>query len=295
MASTVQYPGRRRARTTVLGITLIELIVVIAITGVIAASIASFIIGPIRGFDSQLRRAELVDAAESALRRMQRDIRGALPNSVRVDGTGTIIEILSTIDGGRYRAGPPGDTLLFNGSDTGFDVIGTLQNASAIDTVNHWVVINNQVASGNAFNAYDASGHNRVRLSNATTLLTASQHIVTTTALPGDAPGAPSARSPSQRFFIVDGPVTYLCNLGARTLTRYSGYAITPAQPVNPNAAPLLGNGALVASQVSACTFTYQPGTTQRAGTVTLDLTVNDTTANEQVRLLHQTHVYNVP
>lgn len=279
------------------GVTLIELIVVIAISGIIAASIAVFLLGPIRGYDAQVRRAELVDAAESALRRMQRDIRGALPNSIRVDATGRIIEMLSTVDGGRYRANPPGDPLLFDGSDTAFDVIGTLQNSAAIDTTNHWVVINNQGTTGNAFNAYSASGHNRVQLRNTTNFVANPQHIVMTGSFPGDAPGAPSARSEGQRFFIVDTPVTYLCNVAPRTLTRYAGYAITAVQPTDSSVAPLSTAPSIgrVAAHVANCVFTYQAGTSQRAGVVTLGLTVNDTTVNEQVRLLHQTHVYNVP
>ncbi len=293
--SSLRLPGRLWVRRACLGFTLIELIVVIAISGIIAASIAVFLLGPIRGYDAQVRRAELVDAAESALRRMQRDIRGALPNSIRVDGTGRIIEMLSTVDGGRYRANPPGDPLLFNGSDTAFDVIGALQNFAAIVPGSHWVVINNQGTTGTAFNAYSNSGHNRVQLANSV-LLTA-QHIVLAGSFPGDAPGAPSARSQGQRFFIVDAPVTYRCDTGARTLTRYAGYAITDPQPTDSLVAPLSTAPSIgrVAAQVANCVFTYQAGTSQRAGVVTLDLTVNDTTVNEQVRLLHQTHVYNVP
>lgn len=296
-----RLPDRSRIRCRGSGVTLIELIVVIAITGIIAASIAVFLLGPIRGYDALLRRAELVDAAESALRRMQRDIRGALPNSVRVDPSGGIIEMLSTVDGGRYRANPPGtelQILRFNGADLEFDVIGSLQNfATIVPPTSHWVVINNQTTIGDAFNAYSNSGHNRVQLGGPAGLT--AQHMVLAGSFPGDAPppGPPSARSEGQRFFVVDTPVTYVCNTGTRTLTRYAGYAITAAQPTDPSVAPLSGatSVGLVAAHVASCLFTYQPGTSQRAGIVTLDLTVNDTTVNEQVRLLHQTHVYNVP
>lgn len=303
--TSLRLPDRLWVRRACLGFTLIELIVVIAISGIIAASIAVFLLGPIRGYDAQVRRAELVDAAESALRRMQRDIRGALPNSIRVDGTGRIIEMLSTVDGGRYRASPgvnpvlptDPDPLLFNGADTQFDVMGALQNFAAIlPANNYWVVINNQTASdtATAFNAYSGSGHNRVQLVLAGST---AQHIVLGGSFPGDAPGAPSARSEGQRFFIVDAPVTYRCDTGARTLTRYAGYAITAVQPTDSSVAPLSTAPSIgrVAAQVANCVFTYQAGTSQRAGVVTLDLTVNDTTVNEQVRLLHQTHVYNVP
>ena len=64
--------------------TLIELIVVITITGIIAVVLGQFIVRPIQGYQDQVRRAELVDAAEMALRRTALDIRQALPNSVRI-------------------------------------------------------------------------------------------------------------------------------------------------------------------------------------------------------------------
>jgi len=52
---------------------------------------------------------------------------------------------------------------------------------------------------------------------------------------------------------------------------------------------------ALVADKVTACSMTYQAGTSDRAGLVTLDLTIQDSGTTESVRLLHQVHVDNVP
>ncbi len=48
-----------------------------------------------------------------------------------------------------------------------------------------------------------------------------------------------------------------------------------------------------MASNVSACNFSYQPGTSQRAGLVTLRLQLNED--GEMVTLLHQIHVENAP
>jgi MSHA biogenesis protein MshO len=50
----------------------------------------------------------------------------------------------------------------------------------------------------------------------------------------------------------------------------------------------------LLANDVSACTFTYAPGTAQRAGLMTLDITIARAVtggSTEQVRLLNQVHV----
>lgn len=269
------------------GFTLIEMIIVIVLTGIIAGIMAAFVSGPILGYTQTSRRAELVDAAELALRRMARDIRRALPNSIRVAGGGTALELINVVDAGRYRGDPPpGDAaaiLDFTAADTDFDVISTLQNFAAIDTSADAVVIYNLTATGLSNNAY--TGDNLARLDTGTT----ATHIQLL------APGKqfPLA-SPRQRFYVVDTPVTYLCTAGE--LRRYDGYALAVTQLTSDGA--LVGAGAnrvVMTGFVSQpqCSFTYQPGTSKRAGLVTLRLVLTD--QGENVTLLHQVHVYNTP
>lgn len=84
------------------GFTLIELIMVIAITGIIAATIGQLIGGQMASYQSLTERAALVQMAQSAIRRMEREIHRALPNSVVANG-GTDIQLLSVVEGVRYR------------------------------------------------------------------------------------------------------------------------------------------------------------------------------------------------
>ena len=51
--------------------------------------VAVFISRPMQGIIDTTRRAGLADAADTALRRMSRDIHRALPNSVRVTQSGS--------------------------------------------------------------------------------------------------------------------------------------------------------------------------------------------------------------
>lgn len=289
------------------GFTLVELIVVITITGIIAGIVGVFILRPVQGYEALKRRGELVDAGESALRRMQRDIRSALPNSVRIReaGSGTVddvdcpttgstcvLELLYAVDGGRYRADPPGGPaarLQFGVVESGFDVMGALQNFANIVPANDWLVVNNQTTIGTQYNAY--AGDNRRPLTVAGTTTT---HIN----FDGSVPFAATLASPRQRFYIVDGPVTFLCNTATGTLTRYSGYTITAAHASVDTDAELTGAGAIAARSaqaVSACRFAYQPGTNARSGLITIALTLRDADTGEQVRLMHQVHVHNVP
>lgn len=265
----------RRARQQSSGFTLIELVIVITLISILASMGVGFISQPIVGFIAMARRAELVDTAENAIRRMQRDVRQALPNSIRHDGSGKILELLNSTAGGRYRRQGPGDILDLTGPDNSFAVIGQL---SAAPSVGQFVVVYNFTASGPAGNAYLGDNRTGVGAGSTTTLVNL----------------APAFRFPLeslyQRFFIVDEAVTYFCDTNAQTLTRYAGYPITSPQPTSPAD---LGAGVLMADKVTACTFTYDVGTSMRAGMVTLDLTIEE--AGERVRLLQQIHVNNAP
>jgi MSHA biogenesis protein MshO len=317
-------------------VTLIELIVVITITGIIAVVMGSFILRPIQGYQDQVRRAELVDAAELALRRTALEIRQALPNSVRIrdalGGTGDVtcnaagqtctIEILRTLDGARYRfdpgtvpgghphpAGVPGTIhrLQVPGLDNnGFNIVGRFENwpptlPFPFNSTTERLAIYNQSANG-------------VNSAYADAVLAVGPYVITNPDAPqntrftlqddggGDEwriipSGNPNFNfrwaSPNQRIFIVDTPVSFVCTAGANgNITRFSDYPITAAQQVAPAGAT---NVDLVSRPITACRFSYAAGTNQRAGLVTLEITVSDAASGEQVRLLHQVHVDNAP
>lgn len=88
------------------GFTLVELIMVIALAGIVAVMISTVMSRPLQGFVDQSRRAELTDLAASALNRMARDIRLAVPNSVVV-ANGNELRLLHIAAAGRYRANLP--------------------------------------------------------------------------------------------------------------------------------------------------------------------------------------------
>ena len=68
-------------RSSSQGFTLIELIMVIAIAGVVAVMASSMFANQMSAFVDLSRRAELVDQAETSVRQIARDVRHALPTA----------------------------------------------------------------------------------------------------------------------------------------------------------------------------------------------------------------------
>ena len=272
-------PAKRKLRTvanphTVRGFTLTEAVMVIVITGILASMAAVFIRQPVDAFFDTARRAGLADAADTALRRIGRDLRAALPNSVRVSG-GNALEFLHLRSGGRYREQGPGDVLDFTGADTTFEVLGPSVSVQPGDSV---VVYNLGIPGATAYSGATANTDVRRVVSGAGGLLT---NVAITSAA-----RFPFA-SPARRFQVVDTPVSYICAGGV--LRRYWSYAIAAAQPVPPVGA----SNALIADRLTGCNFTYAPGPTQAQALVTLSLALTD--GGETINLLYQVHVNNVP
>ena len=280
------------------GFSLVELIVVVVLLGVLAGGAGLLILRPIEAYDDQVRRQQLVDQGEMALRQIARDVRRALPNSVRVTpvGAGFAVEMVNTVDGARYRDETGGefittnDTLEFATGDTDFNLLGMF-NTPGVLAPGRRLVIYNTSAAGIYTDA--ALNNNPGIVTTAGTTLTLStisppteddeHHINMNPAFQF------AQQSPGQRVFVIDGPTSYICDPATNRMLRYSNYAFSAAQPTP----PVGGTSGVVISQLSGCSMTYSPGTSQRGGILTVEITVTD--SGESISLLHQVHVVNVP
>ena len=270
------------------GFTLVEVIVVLVLTGILAIGLGFLITGPIQGFVDQSRRAELVDAADTAMNRMSRELRAALPNSVRADDDGDWIEFLETSHGARYRRGPgPGTQqpvyrLQPPREEQRFNAMGPATADLADGEAGHIAVYNTGQPDNDAWDVGSPGP------------MTAAGFSVN----PDDAGGADdevnidlgsphrfNLDSPRQRFYVVRRPVAYECD--GQRLLRYADYDIEAAEPA------FDGTGVPAAAPVVECEFRYEPGTETRASLVSIRLSLEED--GERVSLLRQVHVSNVP
>jgi MSHA biogenesis protein MshO len=276
------------------GFTLVELVATIAVAAVVVSFMALFVVAPVRAYDDQVRRAELVDAADAALRGIARDLRAALHHSVRVtnvDGR-VALEFLAAVDAARYRDGALGDAALELDLAAPDGEFTTATRFTAVarpfDSTRHRLAIYHVgVPGADAWEGDavmtpagaririddDPTGGSRVRVDPAMRF---------------------AWGSPGKRVYLVSTPVTYLCDPAARTLVRWSDYPVRAAPRTS--TAEFAAAGAVagrVARDLAGCAIEWSPGTPERAGLVTLALRLERD--GERVELLHQVHLPNAP
>lgn len=281
------------------GFTLVELVIVMVLIGIIAGVLAMQLGPVIQGYVSIERRASLTSMADTALRKVATDVRGAVPNSLRLRSS-QCMELAPTIDGGRYRAGPdtansanPGLFLDPFEAKTTFDVLTPFRNPVAPGDL---VVIGNQ----NTEDLYGEPNLPTIRTITRTQGATTGEHRIEL-----NLPKALPAGYDGGRFVVVPGgtrSVTYVCTANPNNpVTNGNGngvlYRVTSASfAAAPPGCPNVGAGTpVLATNVESCGFVYSPnqGATQESGYAQMQLRL--TKGGESVSLTMGAHVDNVP
>lgn len=273
------------------GFTLVELVIVIAITGVVAVLASTLVGRQMEGYVDTSRRVTLVAKADAALRQMARELRNAVPYSIRISGNA--IEWIPIEAFGRYRrfsGALAEDPLDFSALDTQFDVIGPLPTLVA----GQRLVIGNTPAAASGFNVYQNASDGSV--------LPAGAHVITPVSMTASISGTTvtldggfqfSQDSVASRFYVISDAASYICNPGTGQINRYTNYGIHSSQPVAVGAAPLsTASSALLVDGVSSCSFGYTALDLMH-GLVTLQLQLRE--GDETISLVRVIQVENRP
>jgi len=84
------------------GFTLIEVIAVIVVLSILAALGGKFVVESTNSYQSTQTRSRLVNTGRQAIERMTRQLRIALPYSVRITNNNTCLEFMPIASGGNY-------------------------------------------------------------------------------------------------------------------------------------------------------------------------------------------------
>jgi MSHA biogenesis protein MshO len=265
------------------GFTLVELVVTIAVSSIVLVFAGMFIQAPFDAYTAMTARAEIHDSLGIAWPRMERDILKALPNSARINQSGTVwaLELLPVEESARFMLAPgPG---AFNTAGYFRTVSSNHSAASPIaPTVGtRFLSINNQPPN-------DAYAFTNVMTPKDRTL-TFSGNVGADEDTIAITPAFTFATGSSKRIYLVTQPVTYLCNPAAGTLQRFSDYTISPSQANRNTAAKLTAAGAAVsvlARDITSCNFSQLPADLVHGQIVTIRIT---TTRNgETTSILHR-------
>lgn len=268
------------------GFTLVEAIIVIVITGIIAGMVAVFIRIPVQSNLATEARADMADSADLALRRMSRELRLALPKSVTILNGQLAIQFLLSKTGARYvsvGANPPAGVLpldFVNGSSA-FDIIGAPPTGRQAIVPGDYIVVGNLGPGFAANDAYlfgkGATNISRVGAVNASRVTLQANYFA-------------GAEPPGAMFQVVTGKVTYVCTPGANgggTLLRYFNAADLTA------GMGALGTSAVLTDKIAGCVFdnTVLPG--QNGGSLMTMVLSLQHANGERAQLVRQTQLDN--
>ncbi len=283
--------AQRPLSRPLLGFTLVEVLIVIVIGGILATISVQFIASTIRGVTDTANRQQLATNTTLVAERLSREIRQALPNSVRVfdeDGLGgtECIEFVPVVEASRYLGTLGGATVsalqvVSPGALTGFVAVYPLAAGD--------VYPNGATQSVTPAQVNFASGAD----------CPSSGDMQTCTQYDGGGAIAQQfpADSPQKRFFITRQPVSFCRGVigGRAFLLRYFnyGFTATAGTAFTTTLCPA-ATCQVMTNNLDALEFNYAPASLTRTAVVNMSITMVNW-QNESLVLNQQVQVRNVP
>ena len=236
------------------GFTLVELVIVIVLLGIVATFTFRFVGIGAEMFAQGSERLQTLEQGRFAVERLSRELKQAVPNSVRTITPGAsalqCVEFTPTRAAGRYRRGPGGNTFTLISFSQGWQTLGS-------DRAFIYATQTPQI--------YSATAERYVTLDAGQS---PDADFVTELTYSGNIQG----NSPQRRVYIGQTPVSYC--LQGNQLWRYANYGWLATQPTPGNG---LSGGVLMAERLNnsnsgALPFAVNAANLQRTSTVTLYL-----------------------
>ncbi|GGD61908.1 PulJ/GspJ family protein [Lacimicrobium alkaliphilum] len=260
------------------GFTLIELVSVIVILAIVSVGVFSFVSIGTRIYVDVTERDQILSEARFVLERLNRELRRAVPNSIRISANSRCIEFAPIAWSSFYEdiaVSPEPAT-----DEIELASLGNYQREMNDRVVVYPLEPDHIYLGGDAHNvAPDANP-----VSGNTLLLTSDHQFATD--------------SPARRLYIGREPVSY-CLSGNSRLTRHTGYAYRDVQSESPTNAGI-GTGVLMARHIindptdaNDRPFTLESATLNRNALVQLQLRFE---LNEELVVFNsEVHLPNVP
>ena len=233
MASSLSAVNKK----STLGFTLVEMVTVILILGILVVGVSSFIIFGTRIFVESSSVDQVLSQSRFAVERMTRELRSALPNSVRLNSdslTYQCVEFVPIEASTTYLTMP---IIPAAAASTGIVI---LDNTASAIRVNQFAWIYPLVDA----DVYSSARQKRAQVK--TIAISGNQVTLTFTA-----PTRFAEASPRQRIYFGSSPVSYCFEKGASgndlQIVRFAGYNFNTVQP-NP---ATMGTGVLMAQSVA--------------------------------------------
>jgi MSHA biogenesis protein MshO len=250
------------------GFTLVELVVVMAVLGILSLGVVFFISDASRGYVSVQDRETLAMRGRHTLERISRALRGALPGSIRISGN--CLEYIPIVDGAYYLDLPlasPANS--FKAIPPAGGSVDGLRVAVAPTHAAYVLGSPGEVSTPVVVSAVDASGEVTVNFA---------------------APHQFVRESSAKRFYWVQEPVSY-CLDGA-DLWRYQDYGFWAVQ-LTPAGLPTTLPGRSLASESAQIDFSITATSLQQNAVVDISLQLAE--GATQFASTATVQVHNVP
>lgn len=229
------------------GFTLVELVIVIVIAGILAVGSVQFVGQATQGYADAADRQQLATIGWIASEKVSRELRNALPNSLRVNVAETCIEFVPVVGGSHYITLPNSVTpRTITAITSGFTSAPNNTRIAVYPTDNSAV--------------YGQSNPGPISNSFIAALGTAAS--VDTITLGADFEFL--SGSPERRFYFTQDPITYCIEAGR--LNRYSGYGFSASK----------GAAQIIVDKVQSGTFRIAPASLTRNAVVAMHFVLSD-------------------